>query len=103
MINLHARSNRNTRAADLGVTPIASRNCSLKCCRLQPISSASRWTGTEPWVFSSLRQAQVISLWVGWAKLRKKRPIQDREALAPRAGREKHLDEISGTVSPDIG
>src|SRR5713226_3798918 len=36
-------------------------------------------------------------------ELRDKRPVQDGEPLAPRTGREQHLDEISGAVSPDIG
>src|SRR5437764_750826 len=35
-------------------------------------------------------------------ELRDKSTIEDREALAPRPGGEKHLDEIVGALSPDI-
>ena len=51
----------------------------------------------------SLPRPSDFGLWTGSVELRDKRPIQDRKALAPRIGREKHLDEISGAVSPDIG
>src|SRR5262249_19879836 len=54
-------------------------------------------------LLESFPRPRNLGLHPSWIKLRDKRPVQHGEPLLPRIGHQKHLHEIAGAVSPDLG